>query len=121
MLLGGSGRDLLIGGLGADIIVGNAGDDILIAGMAHFNAANVDAVMSMWTDDKEAVLRKSDVEAYLLAEGLVVEDDHHRDMLTGSAGTDWFFANFDGDGVLDKVTDLDDELLASDLDFILAG
>jgi len=27
--------------------------------------------------------------------------------LTGSAGTDWFFANSSGSGVLDSITDFD--------------
>ena len=38
--------------------------------------------------------------------------------MTGSAGIDWFFANFDDEGVEDKITDLNDEEFAGDLQFI---
>lgn len=46
--------------------------------------------------------------SYVLKSGGVdatVGDDGAKDMLTGSAGADWFFANL-VDGVLDKITDL---------------
>ena len=119
LIVGKSGRDLLIGGSGADRIIGNSDDDILIAGIAQFSAANVDAVMDRWNGAEDAAVRQSLVNDYLAANNLIVANDDERDVLTGSAGTDWFFANLEGDGVLDKVTDLDDELFASDLDFIL--
>ena len=120
LLVGKSGRDLLIGGSGADRIVGNSDDDILIAGIAQFNAANTDAVMDHWIADDDAAVRQTLINDYLAENNLDVADDDERDILTGSAGTDWFFANLEGDGTHDNVTDLDDELLASDLDFILA-
>ena len=54
--------------------------------------------------------------------GITVFDDGSADVLTGSAGQDWFFANLAKDstdsGVLDKVTDLSASEFASDLDFI---
>ena len=34
-----------------------------------------------------------------------VFDDNAADLLTGSAGTDWFFATLTGSGVLDRITD----------------
>jgi hypothetical protein len=37
-----------------------------------------------------------------------VFDDAAADLLTGSSGIDWFFANLDG-GVLDTITDLGDD------------
>ena len=49
-------------------------------------------------------------------------DDNAADVLTGSSGTDWFFANLDGDRdpniVKDKITDLHCGEFADDLDFI---
>jgi Ca2+-binding RTX toxin-like protein len=49
-----------------------------------------------------------------------VFDDGAEDVLTGSAGSDWFFANLSGAGVKDKVTDLSAKEFATDLDVILA-
>jgi hypothetical protein len=47
-----------------------------------------------------------------------VFDDGAADVMTGSAGQDWFFANLDS-GVKDKITDLSASEFANDLDFIL--
>jgi hypothetical protein len=52
-----------------------------------------------------------------------VLDDDEKDMLTGSAGQDWFFANLvldNGDDAnqKDKITDLSASEFALDLDFI---
>jgi hypothetical protein len=53
---------------------------------------------------------------------VTVFDDGAADVLTGSAGIDWFFANLDGDGdpsvTKDKITDLHALEFADDLDFI---
>lgn len=119
LIVGKSGRDFLVGGLGVDRIVGNADDDMLFAGLPLFGAEAVDQVMNRWSGAGDAAARRALVNGYIAAEELVVADDDARDLLTGSSGIDWFFANLDGDGVLDKVTDLDDEVFASDLDFIL--
>ena len=48
-----------------------------------------------------------------------VIDDGSRDVLTGSEGYDWFFADLDGQ-VKDMITDLSDAEFAADLDWILA-
>ena len=45
-----------------------------------------------------------------------VKDDTDKDMLTGSADFDWFFANEDDD----RITDLHDDAFANDIDFILS-
>ena len=47
-------------------------------------------------------------------------DDGAADVLTGSAGLDWFLGNQVGGGVRDQVTDLSqyESLYAADLDFI---
>lgn len=47
-----------------------------------------------------------------------VFDDGAADVLTGSAGQDWLFANLLGTGVKDKVTDLSAAEFANDLTFI---
>jgi hypothetical protein len=128
LLVGNSGRDLLIGGIGADRIVGNADDDILIAGWTDFdtNDAALCAIMAEWTNvEREPSLRVANLrgegsgprlnEDYFLQNGVTVFDDAARDVLTGSAGLDWFLS---GDSE-DKVTDLSDQEFADVLDFIL--
>ena len=55
-------------------------------------------------------------EDYFLQQGVSIFDDGARDVLTGSAGLDWFFFH-DSE---DKVTDLSDEEFADVLDYILA-
>lgn len=51
--------------------------------------------------------------------GTTVWEDDAKDVLTGSAGQDWFFANLGSDGVRDKVTDLHADEFAADLAWIL--
>jgi autotransporter-associated beta strand protein/parallel beta-helix repeat protein len=132
LLVGGAGRDLLIGGDGSDRLVGNADDDILIAGTTAYdgNAAALDAVMAEWTSgraygDRIANLQgagrgvRLNGDVLLTVDGVAasVRDDGAADVLTGSAGRDWFFANLDA-GTRDKLTDLAAAEFASDLDFI---
>jgi uncharacterized delta-60 repeat protein len=143
LLVGGGGRDLLIGGLGADRIVGNADDDILIAGwtMLDDDAAALAAVMTEWTSPRTYSQRVANVSgltvdgtdgssfggrangnSFLTVGGLgaTVRDDDAADVLTGSAGTDWFLFNADGDNqsTRDKATDLSALEFASDLAWI---
>ena len=127
--VGGSNRDLLIGGLGADRMVGNPGDDIMIAGVTSFEGlvdpasfegfnarqAALEAIMDEWTSTNDYDTRVANLSATLTDN---VTDDGSKDVLTGSAGIDWFFANLEGDGVLDKITDLSADEFAQDLDFI---
>ena len=50
-----------------------------------------------------------------------IHDDGREDVLTGSAGVDWYLFNEDGDGgVADRVTDMStfESLFAADIDFI---
>jgi hypothetical protein len=47
-----------------------------------------------------------------------VFDDGAADVLTGTSGQDWFFANVAGSGVRDKITDLSAAEFANDLSFI---
>ena len=137
LLVGGSGRDLLIGGSGADRLVGNADDDILIAGFTAWDdqAAALCAIMDEWSrtdlsyQERVTHLRFGGglngaitLNADPSQGAVTVFDDNAADVLTGSAGIDWFFANLDGDGdpntAKDKITDLHASEFADDLDFI---
>ena len=129
LLVGGSGRDLLIGGNGADRIVGNADDDLLISGHTTHDALDVAlaAIMAEWTSDRDYSTRVANLtesgngerangQIFLIASGsgATVGDDGSRDMLTGSAGQDWFLF----DSTEDKVTDLSDAEFDPDRDWI---
>jgi hypothetical protein len=130
LLTGGSGRDLLIGGAGADRVVGNGDDDIVIGGSTAYDAPTaahqtfLAAVMSIWSGelgyaDRVAVLR----DGLLRADGtseVRVYDDGAEDVVTGSAGQDWFLVQLEsGAGLVrDKVTDLSASEFAADLSFI---
>ncbi|MGB2824771.1 MAG: Ig-like domain-containing protein, partial [Phycisphaerae bacterium] len=121
MLSGMQGRDLLIGGLGADRIVGTAAEDILVAGATSYdnNLVALCALMAEWTSSSDFATRVAHIMgpvgglngSYFLnadpANGPVtVFCDDAQDKLTGGGGADWFLANLNGDGVLDKITDL---------------
>ena len=122
LLVGGSGRDLLIGGHGSDRIIGNSDDDILIAGWLEFTGRKVDQpyceIMRVWTsaDDYQTRTANLNRNGLLLVGQTVLDDVGDRDVLTGSAGIDWFFFDLDND----KATDLKDEVFANDLDWILS-
>lgn len=128
LLVGGGGRDVLIGGTGSDRLVGNADDDILIAGFTAYDAptpGNQSAlwqVTTVWTSGLSYADRVAALQAELLrtagdATQVTVFDDGAEDVLTGSAGQDWFLFNPDGEGS-DRVTDLSAAEFAADLDFI---
>ena len=145
LLTGGNVRDLLIGGLGADRLVGSAEDDLLIAGTTDFDSQEVAlfAILSEWASERNYAQRTANISGtgtgpsfsgrlngsyYLNASpthGLVtVHDDNAKDLLTGSAGQDWYFANLfldsgDDASQTDKISDLSASELALDLDFIL--
>lgn len=128
LLVGGKGRNLLIGGAGADHIVGGSDDDILIAGSTIYDANPLvlRAILDEWTSGDSYDARV----AYLASQYLfttdqrattTVFDDGAQDVLTGSGGLDWYFANLSGTGVLDKVTNLQADEFANDLSFILGA
>jgi VCBS repeat-containing protein len=133
-LLGGNSRDILVGGDGVDRIVGNSADDILLASTSihddRFTAANHEeawcGIYHEWmrtdhtylqrvdniTDGTGTVVR--DNGSYFLNQ-LTVFDDNDIDRLTGSAATDWFFANLTGTGAYDIITDLKSNEVADEL------
>jgi hypothetical protein len=107
-LIAGKGRDLLIGGSGAAQLVGTSGDDILIAGTTAFdnNEAALDAIMAEWTSARSYADRVANLSGtgsgprnngtyFLIASGpsATVFDNGAIDVLNGSSGMDWFFAN----------------------------
>ncbi|MBW3541220.1 MAG: PKD domain-containing protein [Planctomycetes bacterium] len=130
LLVGGGGRDLLEGGRGADRIVGNADDDILVAGWLNFadRETAVSKIMAEWTSDRSYQTRidnltgvgtaeRANGEFFLKLDDTVRDDEEaSEDVLTGSAGDDWFFLWSDED----RATDLEDEVFANDLEWILA-
>ena len=132
LLVGGDGRDLLIGGTGADRIVGNSDDDILIAGSTAYdlgslgNQSALSSIMAIWGSSDAYLDRVTKLTGvWLKSEGdnpseIKVFDDGAEDVLTGSAGQDWFLAQRNtGTGLVkDKITDLGASELADDLDFI---
>jgi Ca2+-binding RTX toxin-like protein len=96
-LIGGAAADILIGGLGSDRLVGNGGDDILVAGSAtvdpdptvpgqRFDQALL-SLVTEWNRSKSKGTIRSRLHAM---------DDGVEDVLTGSAGQDWFFARSQG-------------------------
>ena len=77
------------------------------------------------TDHTDSTADRRNGEYYLIGpstqqpERQTVFDDGDRDVLTGSAGVDWFFFNSDPDQDGDRATDLKDEAFGNDLEWIL--
>lgn len=132
LVVGGAGRDLLIGDgpfeVGktgsTDRIVGYADDDILIGGyfIGSEDRPTLKAVMDVWGDTALTYGQRVDAlsTTLLIADNgaaSTVFDDNAVDVLTGSAGQDWFFANADAAN-RDYITDLGANEFANDLDFI---
>jgi uncharacterized delta-60 repeat protein len=98
-LTGGVGRDVLIGGTGADKLAGAAGDDLLVAGPTAFDVdlSGLTDLFAEWTSGSayaDRVLHLTGTAGganggtYLTS--ATVPDDGVKDVLTGSAGADWF-------------------------------
>lgn len=112
-LIGGAGADVLIGGDGSDQLVGNGGDDLLVAGWTDHdsNIAALCAILDEWSRTDASYFSRVNhlqfgggLNGSVRLNNLTVHDDGDFDKLTGSAGCDWFFANWCG-GVLDQITD----------------
>jgi hypothetical protein len=94
---GAAGNDLLIGGLGSDRLVGSAGNDVLVAGEVGCESsslAQLRLILHNWASLHQA---NSDFSDDVLDETQLSNGD----VLTGSAGADWFIINSG-----DKITDL---------------
>jgi Ca2+-binding RTX toxin-like protein len=112
-LFGGPGRDVLIGGLGEDSLDGGGGEDILIGGSTIFDAdlESLSAIRREWSSDASYETRVRNLrtgggpilDGVRLEATVTVRDDEAADVLLGSRGRDWFFADLDG---LDNDDDL---------------
>jgi hypothetical protein len=103
-LRGGGGRNLLIGGFGADLLEGRKGGDLLIAGWTDYDtptAANQQTLAAIHSD---WLAGGQNVTSWLSAS--TVHDDGAVDRLKGGKGLDWFFANYQGGGILDVLVDV---------------
>jgi uncharacterized delta-60 repeat protein len=97
---GDAGNDILIGGTGADKLNGSTGDDILLAGTtAHDDDLEaLEALIAEWGQTTPYAVRVANLKAGTGANGpfvltpLTVFNDTSADVLTGNAGSDWFFA-----------------------------
>jgi Ca2+-binding RTX toxin-like protein len=103
-LLGNNGRDILIGGLGSDVLNGGADDDILIAGRttSDNSPVNLNTMRTAWSSGANYAIRATQLSTgtgspavSLRARINVLNEPAEVDLMTGSTGTDWFFAAFD--------------------------
>jgi Ca2+-binding RTX toxin-like protein len=104
LLNGGGGRSVLIGGRGKDRLIGASGDDILIGGFTLYDGSvlSLCTILHEWNSGNGYADRVADLKRLLNA--ITVINDQQADMLTGSSGLDWFFAD-----VGDTVTRIQDE------------
>jgi Ca2+-binding RTX toxin-like protein len=111
ILDGGAGFDLLIGRDGADILIGGDGDDVLIGCSTQYD--NIPALLKLleeWTSGSSYDDRVSHLTAGGGLNGLIlltpttVTDDMVGDILTGSAGTDFFWAKLPVDAITDLLS-----------------
>jgi Ca2+-binding RTX toxin-like protein len=122
VLIGGSGNDFIIGGFGCDSLIGESADDILIGGYTVYdqNEAALRAILALWNATSGYQARIAALQSPAFAHRLVanqtVLDDGAADSLTGSSGADWFFANVDGEGARDVITDLGGQEVTTDPD-----
>jgi Ca2+-binding RTX toxin-like protein len=127
LLQGGSGRDLMIGGTGADRLVGNADEDILIGGSTLYDQDELalGSILDEWAltagtfQQRRARIAGGftrGARTFRLDESTVL-DDLVVDLMTGSAGLDWFLFVPDGPN-RDRVTDLSAAEFDPDRDFI---
>jgi uncharacterized delta-60 repeat protein len=133
LLVGGASRDVLVGGVGADRIIGNSQDDLLVSGYTDHdeNAEAMCHILAEWVSNKLYYVRVLNLTGLLpvidpqngdvFLNSSTVHDDGEQDLLAGSSGFDWFFANLcldDDSPVKDKITDRSFLEIALDIDFI---
>jgi hypothetical protein len=101
-LKGGRGRSILIGGDGSDTLSGGTTEDILIGGFTDFDDDPIALLQLLeeWNSDRSYEERVDNLRTgagpVLDGTGLLlapdtVEDDGDVDLLSGTAGRDWFF------------------------------
>jgi hypothetical protein len=101
-----SGRSLLIGGTGSSNLTAGSAGDILIAGTTRYdsNYAALMSILAEWQSNDSYATRFHDINTgtggglngtYKLSWGKTVKDSDAASVLTGgTAGLDWFFANY---------------------------
>jgi Ca2+-binding RTX toxin-like protein len=109
-LSGGRGRNLLIGGLGADRLIGGGDDDILIGGTTDYDGdvLALRGILSVWTGPQvytDRIAALTDANFDFALNGITVQDDNARDVLTGNRGRDWYLARLAGGGIRDAIAD----------------
>ncbi len=112
-----SGDDVLIGGNGRDTILAKAGSDLLISGYTSFDSRRdaLIAISTEWSSDRSYQDRRDNLLGIAPESQHVTTDDNERivltsdgseqsvfddevvDVLIGSRGRDWYFANL-GEG-----------------------
>jgi Ca2+-binding RTX toxin-like protein len=118
-LLGNGARDILIGGLGLDTINGGDDEDIVISGTTSHDSvfSNLNDLRTTWTlttlssTSRMAALRAGVGPALtsLRKTVNVLNDAGEDDLLTGGAGSDWYFRAIDdvlSDLAIGEFTDL---------------
>ena len=109
---GGDGSDILIGGRGVDDITGNGDQDLLAAGQVDLTDGQLRLIGREWLSgnsysdrvdnisgvgDENAGRNNGDAFLLPITSDRTIRDDENVDTLTGNAGRDLFFADFDSD------------------------
>ena len=109
---GGDGSDILIGGRGVDDITGNGDQDLLAAGQVNLTDGQLRLIGREWLSgnsysdrvdnisgvgDENAGRNNGDAFLLPITSDRTIRDDENVDTLTGNAGRDLFFADFDSD------------------------
>ncbi len=91
-LYGGTARDILIGGLGRDVLFGNGDGDLLIGSTtSHDNDLGIlGSIADEWSSSRSYQTRISNLRGRLNTSTVI--DDRAADILWGSSGLDWYFA-----------------------------
>lgn len=109
---GANGNDVLIGGFGSDNMRGDEDTDVMIPGTTNLDSAALALVMAEWSSGRDVLVRRANLldgsgsndrdngSAFLISAAgasQTVFDDNVADIVTGGAGRDWVFVNFDQD------------------------
>jgi Ca2+-binding RTX toxin-like protein len=115
ILLDSSGDNILIGGGGADRLLRGSGGNILIGGTTDYDddAIALQTLLDEWSSSNPYLDRIANIRVgaghlrgIRFEANQTVRDDDARDLLFGSAGADWYFADLDR-------ADRDDDQLVS--------
>lgn len=113
-LHGDQNNDILIGGIGADSFYGDNHEDLVVAGSTTLSNADTQLVLAEWTADRPIAERVDNIRdgsgssqgnngTVFFSAGQTILNDTSTDVLEGSDGLDWFFANQSMDTISDFV------------------